>query len=153
MAIFSFFFLRFEAIESWAFFDLKSRDMTSLKRHILRKFQTDFAEILCVCVDFSTSLQLYCNQYTIKDTTTPPLTTRDARILRRPGLDCPFLHRAAADLSRPRSRDHSWRPSTRRARPGQLVPPPTQPNIIQTLTLLPPHKKHPHITLNDRYTK
>ena len=51
-----FFLLRFasrlyilEPIESWPFFDPKSRDMTSLKYHFLKKL-TDFAEILCVGV-------------------------------------------------------------------------------------------------------
>ena len=36
-----------EAIECWPFFDPKSRDMTSLKRHFLKKILTDFPEILC----------------------------------------------------------------------------------------------------------
>ena len=35
-----------EAFECWPIFDPKSRDMTSLKRHFLKNFWTDFAEIL-----------------------------------------------------------------------------------------------------------
>ena len=35
-----------EASECWPFFDLKSRDMTSLKRHFLKNFSADFAESL-----------------------------------------------------------------------------------------------------------
>ena len=57
LASYSVFGLRFasrlyilEVIESWPFFDPKSRDMTSLKRHFLKNFPTDFAEILCECV-------------------------------------------------------------------------------------------------------
>ena len=54
LAYFGVFCLRFasklyilEAIGSWPFFDPKSRDMTSLKRHFLKNFPTGFAEILC----------------------------------------------------------------------------------------------------------
>ena len=53
----TFFCLRFasklyilETIGSWPFFDPKSRDMTSLKGHFLKKFQTNFVEIPCECV-------------------------------------------------------------------------------------------------------
>ena len=52
MASFGVFFLAFyfkalhpEAFECWPFFDTKSRDMTSLKRHFLQNLSTDFAEI------------------------------------------------------------------------------------------------------------
>ena len=38
-----------EAIYSWPFFDPKARGMTSLKRHFLKNFSTDFAENLCEC--------------------------------------------------------------------------------------------------------
>ena len=38
-----------EAIESWAFFDPKSCNMTSLKCHFLENFSTEFAEILSEC--------------------------------------------------------------------------------------------------------
>ena len=38
-----------EAIESWQFFDPKSRDITPLKRHFLIKLSTDFPKILCEC--------------------------------------------------------------------------------------------------------
>ena len=55
--VLAFFLLRFasklyilEDIESWPFSDPKSRDMASLKRHFLRKFPTDFDEILYACV-------------------------------------------------------------------------------------------------------
>ena len=37
-----------EALECWPFFYPKSRDITSLKRHFLKNFSTDFSEILNV---------------------------------------------------------------------------------------------------------
>ena len=59
MSIFLRFLLRFPsklyilgAIERWPFFGPKSHGMPSLKRHFLKNFSTDFAEISCAHAKF-----------------------------------------------------------------------------------------------------
>ena len=85
-----------EAFECWPFFDLRSRDMTSLKRHFLKDFSMDFAQIL-----FEDAKLMLNKVGTLSFPLIPALVFRTLRKIARAAL-CPLPSPANGGLTQHR---------------------------------------------------